>query len=112
MVSCVSPADSRRVSPSLTFHSKLVSADPHSVGESCHCLKINPELTDIIGALGHLDLAAACAGGGVGARKIRVPDITGVGGDGGATGRGHYDTANPKSTGTVAVSRAPLATTL
>jgi len=112
MVSCVGPTYSRRVCPSLTFHSKAVSADSHSVGESCHGLEVNPELADIIGALGHLDLAAAGGGGGVGAREIRVPDIACVGRDGGATGGGGDDATNPKSTGTIAVPRAPLGSAL
>ena len=88
VVSSVGPADRWRVAASLTSHRQSVSTGPssrpnHEPGEG---LEVQPQLTDVVGHLAEGVCAGGGTGGGVAAGVVGVPDVGGVGGDGGPTG--------------------------
>lgn len=56
--------------------------------EAGECLEVEPQLTHLRVTLADGEAAGRGAGGGVGARVARVPDVGRVGRDGGATGGG------------------------
>ena len=54
-------------------------------GKSGECLEVQPQLTDVIRHFLESVGAGGSTGGSVAAGVSRVPDVGGVGGDGGAT---------------------------
>ena len=71
-------------------------------------LKIQPQLTNVIRHLADGVLARPGAAHSVGAGVARVPDVGGVGGDGGATSGGADDAADSKSSCTTSIGATSL----
>ena len=113
LVSSVGPADRWRIAACLTSHRQTVSTGPssrpnHEPGEG---LEVQPQLADVVRDLADGVLAAP-GRGGVGAGVSRVPDVGGVGGDGGPAGGGGDDAADPEARGTGAGGRTASAAAL
>ena len=110
MVACVCATDGGGVDSCLACHGQgvVTGASCGRGGEPGESLEVQPELTDVSGDL----VEGVGAGGGTGSRVAagvsRVPDVGGVGGDGGATSRAGNHTAHSKPRGTVSVSSAAL----
>ena len=71
-----------------------------------------PQLTDVVRALSYSEGASSPSGRRVCAGVARVPDVRGVGGDGGAAGGGGDDAADPEARGTGAGGRPASAAAL
>ena len=110
MIACVCATDGGRVDSSLSRHGQGVVAVSSSGrgGEPGESLEVQPELADIVRLLAEGVGAGGGAGGGVAAGVARVPDVGGVGGDGGATCGAVDDTTHSEARGTVTVSTATL----
>ena len=110
MIACVSSADRWRVNSCLPLHCQGVVTKSGSCrsGETRECLEVQPQLADIVRGLVEGVGTGGGTGGGVAAGVSRVPDVGGVGGDGGATSRAGNHTAHSKPRGTVSVSSAAL----
>ena len=110
MIACVGATDRGRVHACLSSHSQGVVAVSCSGGggKSREGLEVQPQLTDVIRHLAEGVGAGGGAGGGVAAGVSRVPDVGGVGGDGGATRGAVDDTTHSEARGTVTVSTAAL----
>ena len=107
MISRVGPADGRGIVSSLTLHNKGVSADTSCCySQPAEGLEVESELADIILLLLDGERTGSGAGGREGARVVGVPDVGGVGRDGGAAGRGGDDAANSKPRSTAAGGRS------
>ena len=87
MIACVGPTDRWRVHTRLSSHCESVMTKPGSCrgGKSGECLEVQPQLTDVIRHFLESVGAGGSTGGSVAAGVSRVPDVGGVGGDGGAT---------------------------
>ena len=87
MIACVGATDRWGVHACLSSHSHGVIARPCSCrgGEPRECLEVQPQLTDVIRHFLESVGAGGSTGGSVAAGVSRVPDVGGVGGDGGAT---------------------------
>ena len=81
-------------------------------GKSGECLEVQPQLTDVIRHFLESVGAGGSTGGSVAAGVSRVPDVGGVGGDGGATCGGVDDTTHPEPCSTVTIGTAALGRTL
>ena len=110
MISRVGATDIGRVHACLPSHSQGVVAVSCSGGggKPRECLEVQPQLTDVVRHLAEGVGAGGGAGGGVAAGVARVPDVGGVGGDGGATRGAVDDTTHSEARGTVTVSTAAL----
>jgi len=110
VIACVSSTDRRRIHPSLSSHGQGVIARPGSGGgdKPGECLEIQPQLADIVRDLADAEGTTSCTARRVAAGVARVPDVGGVGGDGGATGSGVDHTADSEPSSTVAVSTSAL----
>ena len=88
VIAGVGPTDGGRVHASLSSHGQSVVTRPGSGRgrESREGLEVQPQLTDVVGHLAEGVCAGGCTGGGVAAGVVGVPDVGGVGGDGGPTG--------------------------
>ena len=88
MVVSVGAADAGRVLASLASSSHVVRAGANGSGggKPGEGLEVKPQLADVIGHLVEGEGTGASCGGGVGAGVVGVPDVCGVGGDGGAAG--------------------------
>ena len=87
VIACVSPTDRGGVHASLSSHSQSVVTRSCSRrgGESREGLEVQPQLTYIRRFFADSISAGGGTRGGVAAGVSRVPDVGGVGGDGGAT---------------------------
>ena len=114
MIACVCATDGGRVDSCLSRHGQGVVAVSSSGrgGEPGESLEVQPELADIVRLLAEGVGAGGGAGGGVAAGVARVPDVGGVGGDGGATCGGVDDTTHPEPCSTVTIGTATLGRTL
>ena len=114
VIARVSSADSRRVNSCLPLHCQGVVTESGSClsGETREGLEVQPQLADIVRGLVEGVGAGGGTGGCVAAGVSRVPDVGGVGGDGGATSCAGNHTAHSKPRGTVSVSSAALRRTL
>ena len=114
MIARVGPADSWGVHAGLSSHCQFVIAVPCSGGggKPGEGLEVQPQLTDVIRHLAEGVGAGGSTGGGVAAGVVRVPDVGGVGGDGGATCGGVDDTTHPEPCSTVTIGTATLGRTL
>ena len=110
MIACVCATDGGGVHSRLPSHGEGVIAVSSGGrrGEPRECLKVQPELADVIRDLVEGVGAGGGTGGRVAAGVSRVPDVGGVGGDGGATGGGVDHTAHSEPSSTVAISAAAL----
>lgn len=80
--------------------------------ESGERLKVQSELTDIVGHLVEGVSAGGGTGGCVAAGVSRVPDVGGVGADSSTTGRGGDHTTDSEPSSTVSVSTPSLSRAL
>ena len=114
MIACVSSTDRWGVHSSLPSHGQGVVARPSSGGgdEPRECLEVQSELADIVRDFADAEGTTSCTARRVAAGVSRVPDVGGVGGDGGTTGGGVDHTANSESSSTVAISTAALSRAL
>ena len=114
MIACVCTTDGGRVHACLSSHGQLVRTGPDGGGshEPSECLEVQPELTDVVRDLVEGVGAGRGTGGRVAAGVARVPDVGGVGGDGGATSGGVDHTADSKPSSTVTISASSLSRTL
>ena len=142
VVSSVGPADGGRVDTGLTRSSKTVSAGTSRRRHSTHSepgerlevkskgghyndwslvnnqrkhfrsFQHSPQLTDIVRDFVDGEDTCSPSGGGVGAGVARVPDVRGVGGDGGPAGGGGDDAAHSEARGTSAGGRPASAAAL
>ena len=71
-----------------------------------------PQLADVVGHFSNSEGAGASVRGSVCAGVARVPDVRGVGGDGGPAGGGGDDAADPEARGTGAGGRPASAAAL
>ena len=110
VIACVRATDGGRVHPCLSSHGQGVVAvsSGGGGGKPGECLKVQSELADIVRLLAEGVGAGGGAGGRVAAGVARVPDVGGVGGDGGATRGAVDDTTHSEARGTVTVSTATL----
>ena len=114
MIARVGATDSGRVHACLSSHSQFVIAISCSGGggKPREGLEVQPQLTDVVRHLAEGVGAGGSTGGGVAAGVVRVPDVGGVGGDGGATCGGVDDTTHPEPCSTVTIGTATLGRTL
>jgi len=117
MVTSVSPADSGWVNSTITHSSESICAGPNARSDCVHRvpserLEVKPQLTDVVRAFVDIEDTCSSAGRRVCAGVARVPDVRRVGGDGGATGRGRYDTADSEACSTGARGGAPFGSAL
>ena len=110
MIARVGATDSGRVHACLSSHSQFVIAISCSGGggKPGEGLEVQPQLTDVIRHLAEGVCAGGSTGGGVAAGVVRVPDVGGVGGDGGTTGGAVDHTADTEASSTVTISTASL----
>ena len=102
MVASVGSTDSWRIFARLSRGFKLVCADPSSgCCVASHGLEVKSQLTDVARQLADRCGAGAPSAGGSDTTGVaRVPDVGVVGGEGGATGGGGDDTADPEACST------------
>ena len=73
---------------------------------------LEPQLADVVGHFSNSEDAGASSSWSEGAGVSRVPDVGGVGGDGGVAGGGGDDAADPEARGTGAGGRSASAAAL
>ena len=110
MVVGVGAADGGRVHPGLARRREGVRAEAGrgGGGEPGHCLKVQPQLADIVRHLINSVGAGASGGGGVAAGVGGVPDVGGVGSDGGPAGGGVDNAADAEPSRAIAICTPAL----